>query len=98
MTLSPQLESTLRASLGATDSGVGFQIDASLAQMLLRRTGEKMEAMAGAGHIPILLTPRELRLAFKRLVEQSLSNLIVLAYSEISTGTKVKAHGMVEMS
>jgi len=98
MTLSPQLESTLRASLGASDNGVGFQIDASLAQLLLRRTGEKMESMAALGHMPILLTPRELRMAFKRLVEQSLSNLIVLAYSEISTGTKVKAHGMVEMS
>jgi flagellar biosynthesis protein FlhA len=98
MTLSPQLESTLRASLGASDNGVGFQIDASLAQLLLRRTGEKMESMAALGHMPILLTPRELRMAFKRLVEQSLSNLIVLAYSEISTGTKVKAHGMVEIS
>ncbi len=97
-TLSPQLESTLRSSLGVSDSGVGFQIDASLAQIILRNTGEKMETLAGLGHMPILLCPRELRMAFKRLVEQSLTNLVVLAYSEISPGTKVKAHGMVEMN
>jgi flagellar biosynthesis protein FlhA len=97
-TLSPELESMLRSSLGVTDSGVGFQIDASLAQVILRNTGEKMEALAGLGHMPILLCPRELRMAFKRLVEQSLTNLVVLAYSEISPGTKVKAHGMVNMN
>ncbi len=97
-TLAPELESMLRSSLGVSDSGVGFQIDASLAQVILRNTGEKMEALAGLGHMPILLCPRELRMAFKRLVEQSLTNLIVLAYSEISPGTKVKAHGMVDMN
>jgi flagellar biosynthesis protein FlhA len=97
-TLAPQLESALRSSLGATDTGVGFQIDASLAQAILNKTGEQMEVIAHLGFMPILLCPRELRLAFRRLVEQTLPNLIVLAYSEVSTGTKVKAHGMVEMN
>ncbi len=97
-TLAPQLESALRSSLGATDTGVGFQVDASLAQAVLNRTGEQMEVMAHQGFMPLLLCPRELRLAFRRLVEQTLPNLIVLAYSEVSSGTKVKAHGMVEMN
>jgi flagellar biosynthesis protein FlhA len=97
-TLAPQLESALRSSLGATDGGVGFQVDASLAQAILNKTGAQMEAMAHLGFMPLLLCPRELRLAFHRLVEHTLSNLIVLAYSEVSTGTKVKAHGMVEMN
>jgi flagellar biosynthesis component FlhA len=57
-----------------------------------------MEVIAHLGFMPLLLCPRELRLAFRRLVEQTLPNLIVLAYSEVSPGTKVKAHGMVEMN
>jgi flagellar biosynthesis protein FlhA len=97
-TLAPQLESALRSSLGATDTGVGFQVDASLAQAILNKTGEQMEVIAHLGFMPLLLCPRELRLAFRRLVEQTLPNLIVLAYSEVSPGTKVKAHGMVEMN
>jgi flagellar biosynthesis component FlhA len=48
-------------------------------------------------NFPTLLCPRELRLAFRRLVEQSLPNLIVMAFSEVGQGTKVKAHGMVKM-
>jgi flagellar biosynthesis protein FlhA len=96
-TLAPQLESLLRSSLGSTQNGIGFQIDAQLAQEILNKTGAQMEALATKGNIPILLVPRELRLAFHRLVEVSLPNLIVLAYSEISQGTRVQAHGMVEI-
>ncbi len=97
-TLSPQLESALRSSLGSNENGVGFQIDASLAQQILNKTGEQMEKMAGEGKIPVLLCPRELRLAFHKLVDLSLPNLICMAFSEVSAGTRVKAHGMVEIS
>ncbi len=95
-TLSPQLEATLRTSLGAAESGIGFQIDAGLAQMILARTGEQMEKLAQLGHYPILLCSREVRLAYRRLIERSLPNLVVLSFSEVSTSTKVQAHGMVE--
>jgi flagellar biosynthesis protein FlhA len=94
MTLSPQVEMFLRESLTSTDGGIGFQIDANDAQEILTSVGEQMELLAQEGHPPVILTPRELRLAFRRLVEQAFPNLVVLAFSEISQGTKVKAHGM----
>jgi len=96
-TLAPQLETTLRSSLVSAEGSPGFQIDATLAQRVLVKTGEQMEALAHLGYFPILLCPRELRLAFRRLVEQSLPNLIVMAFSEVGQGTKVKAHGMVKL-
>jgi flagellar biosynthesis protein FlhA len=96
-TLAPQVESTLRASLSSAENGFRFQIDAVLAQEILSRTGTQMEKLAQMGFYPILLCPRELRLAFRRLVEQSLPNLVVLAFSEVSQGTRVQAHGMVEI-
>ncbi len=94
-TLSPQLEALLRENLAPAESGVGFHLDAGTAQKIMVRTGEQMERLAQAGHFPILLCSRELRLAFRRLVEQSLPNLVVLAFSEINPGTKVKSNGMV---
>ncbi len=96
-TLSPQLESMLKASLGAADRGLGFQIDAAVAQQIVMRIGEQMERLAQAGHQPVLLCPRELRLALRRLIDRSLPNLVVLAFSEISPGTQVQAHGLVEL-
>ena len=96
-TLAPQLESALRSSLGSNENGVGFQIDASLAQTILKRTGDQMEKLAQKGFQPVLLCPRELRLAFHKLVDLSLPNLVCLAFSEVSPGTRVKAHGMVDI-
>ncbi len=97
MTVSPQLETALRGSLGASEGGLSFQIDTGTAQTILYQTGKEMEKLAQLGHLPILLCPRELRLAFRRLVEHSLPNLVVLAFSEVSAGTKVRAHGMVAL-
>ena len=96
-TLAPQLETALRASLVNSEGSPGFGIDAGMAQKVLLKTGEQMEALAQLGHFPILICPRELRLAFRRLVDQSLPNLIVMAFSEVGHGTKVKAHGMVKL-
>ena len=96
-TLAPQLETTLRASLVNSEGSPGFGIDAGLAQRILLKTGEQMEALAQLGNFPIMICPRELRLAFRRLVDQSLPNLIVMAFSEVGHGTKVKAHGMVKL-
>lgn len=95
MTLAPTLENTLRNSLVNNDGRMGFQIDAALAQRILVSTGEQMEVMAKQGYLPILICPRELRLAFRRLTEQSFPGLVVLAFSEVSQGTKVKAHAMI---
>lgn len=97
ITFAPQVEAQLRESLVGSEAGPTFQIDPILAQRLIENTGEQMEVLARSGHLPVLLCPRELRLAFRRLVEQSLFNLAVLAFAEISAGTKVKAHGMVRI-
>ncbi|NMB53344.1 MAG: flagellar biosynthesis protein FlhA [Leptolinea sp.] len=97
-TLSPQLEMMLKDSLSATDSGLGFSIDTVTAQSILNATGERMEGLAQDGHPPVLLCPRELRLAFRRLIDQAFPNLVVLAFSEISSGTRVQAHGMVDIN
>ena len=96
-TLAPQLEGTLRSALVSSEGSPGFQIDATLGQKILLKTGEQMENLAQMGNIPVLICPRELRLAFRRLVEQSLPNLIVMAFSEVGQGVKVKAHGMVTL-
>ena len=89
-TLGPGVEALLRESIIPSDNGVGFALDAATAQMLLARTGQQMESLAGQGYFPILLCVRELRMGFRRLVEQSLPNLVVLAFSEVSPGRASK--------
>jgi flagellar biosynthesis protein FlhA len=94
-TLSPQLEAALRNALIMSENGPSFQIDAMTAQQMISSIGNQMENLARSGHFPILLCPREFRMALHRLIEQSLPNLVVMAFSEVSQGTKVKAYGSV---
>ena len=97
MTLSPQLETLLKASLGPAERGLGFQIETSLAQAIMTRTGQAMESLAQSGYQPVLLCPRELRLALRRWIERALPNLVILAFSEVSPGTQVQAHATIEL-
>ena len=96
-TLSPRLDAFLRNSLSTGEAGFTFQMDANLAQEVISRTGQEMEKLAQEGHQPVLLCSREIRLAFYRLVRRSLTNLVVLAYPEVSQSTKVKSYSMVEV-
>jgi flagellar biosynthesis protein FlhA len=97
LTLAPALEAQLKGSLASTERGLGLQLEASTAQQLVRKTGEEMEKMAGQGYQPILLCAREVRLALRRFVERVLPNLVVIAFSEVTSGVPVQAHGVVEV-
>lgn len=97
ITLSPQLETRLRSTLVTSEGGFSFQVDAASAQAILSKTGDQMENLAKAGFFPVLLCSRELRIAFRHLIEQALPSLVVLAFSEVSQGTKVRSHGMIDL-
>jgi len=96
-TLAPRLEAYLKNNLTAGAGGFVFQIDANLAQAIISTTGAAMEEVASQGYQPILICSREIRLAFFRLIRRSLTNLIILAYPEVSRSTKVKSYSMVEV-
>jgi len=97
LTLAPKVEALLKQSLGSVDGSLGFQLDTQSAERLIAATAASMEMMARSGAQPVLLCPRELRVAFRRLIERTLPNLAVLAFSEVSKGTRVQAVGMVDL-
>ncbi len=97
ITLAPALESQLKSSLASSERGLSLQIDAQRAHLILQKTGEEMEKMAGQGYQPILLCAREVRLAFRRFAERVLPNLLVIAFSEIAPGVPVQAHGVIDV-
>jgi flagellar biosynthesis protein FlhA len=96
-TLSPVLEQHLKQALVSSEEGLALQLDPGVAQAVLAAIGGKMEQMAHTGNMPILLTSREIRRALRLMIERSLPGLTIMAFSEVSQGTKVQAHGMVEL-
>ncbi len=95
ITLSPRVEQQLTDALKQTDQGTMIAMEPVRAQQLLQRLAGEMERVAGLGHAPVLLCSARLRLAVRRLTERVLPNLVVLSFSEISTGVDVQAEGMV---
>jgi flagellar biosynthesis protein FlhA len=65
-------------------------IDPQMAQHLLGELSKRMSEMAEKGLVPVLITTSELRLAFRRFFEPSLSKLVVLSYQELPAQTEIQ--------
>lgn len=90
MTLEPRLEQVLTSKVHRTQFDVGLVVDPQTAQHLLQDLTKRMTEMAERGLVPILITTSELRLAFKRFFEPSLSKLVVLSYQELPPQTEIQ--------
>jgi flagellar biosynthesis protein FlhA len=98
ITLSPRLEQIINESLVQTDQGMMANMDPSSAQKLLQTVATNVEKMAALGRQPIVLCSARIRLPFRRFIERSIPNLIVLSFSELAPQVKVQTNGMVDIS
>ena len=73
-----------------TQFDVGLVVDPQVAQYLLQELTKRMTEMAERGLVPVLITTSELRLAFRRFFEPSLSKLVVLSYQELPQQTEIQ--------
>ena len=97
LTLDPRLEQLLMTKVQRTQFEVGLVIDPQTAQHLLTELTRRMTEMAEQGLTPVILTTAELRLAFKRFFEPSLSKLSVLSYQELPAQTEIQNFGIIVM-
>jgi flagellar biosynthesis protein FlhA len=95
LTLAPQLEQRLAASLQQTDQGMVISLEPSFAQRLLQDLVTELEKMVAQGHQPVIVCSPRIRLAFKRLTERVVPHLAVLAYNELNPKLEVNAVGIV---
>jgi flagellar biosynthesis protein FlhA len=97
ITVAPQLEQELVASLQQTEQGTMLVLDPERATWLLQRIAQEMERVAMAGVQPVVLCSSRLRLPFRRFVERSLPTLAVLSFSEIAAGIEVRSVGLLDV-
>jgi len=97
LTLDPRLEQLLMQKVQRSPFEVGLVIDPPTAQHLLHELTRRMSEMAEQGLTPVLITTAELRLAFRRFFEPSLSKLVVLSYQELPPQTEIQNFGILVM-
>ena len=54
--------------------------------------------MTEKGLTPLIVTTSELRLAFRRFMEPSYPQLVVLAYQELPTETRIEPYGAIALA
>ena len=98
LTLSHAVESALAESLQKGDHGRVLALDPRTAQRMMNGLTRQMERCAARNLQPLVLCSTPVRLAFKKLVDRFVPNLVVLSYEEILNTVEVRPFGAVELT
>jgi flagellar biosynthesis protein FlhA len=98
ITLDPELEQQIMASVQQTEQGSYLALDPAVTQRIFDRLNAETNKLTSMGLQPIILTSPIVRIYFKRLVEQISPDLIVLSYSELEPSSEVQSVGMVSVA
>ncbi len=94
--LDPVLEKRLIDSLGDTAFGAQLQLPPNLFEAFVNALGLRVQEAATAGHQPVLVCSRRVRLPLRRMMKKMLSRLVVISYDEVAeTSTRIQSVGVV---
>ncbi len=98
MTFEPTLEQTLISRVKRSQFDIGLVMDPQLTEGIIKEIEPKIKAMSESGITPVIFTTAELRLAFRRFMEPSYPQLIVLAYQELPAETQIEPFGAITLT
>lgn len=97
ITLDPELEQTIMSNIQQTEQGSYIALDANTTQKIFDNLNQQVNKLTSMGLQPIILTSPIVRTYFKRLVEQTVPDLVVLSYNELDPTTDIQSIGMVSV-
>lgn len=95
LTLDPEIEGKVADSLQQTPQGTYPVLDPGLTQRIFNSLVSQVDKMTMKGRQPILLVSPRIRLPLRRLLERSLSQIILLSFNEVIPGMEVEVLGVV---
>jgi flagellar biosynthesis protein FlhA len=95
ITLDPSVEEEVADSLMHTPDGELLALDPERAGSIVAELTDRVQDASGSGRHAVLVCSSRVRRHLRRLIEQSLPQLPVLAYTEIVPGIRVEAVGPV---
>lgn len=97
ITLDPELEQEIMSNIQTTEQGSYIALDPSMTQKIFDSLNSQVSKLSTMGIQPIILTSPIVRTYFKRLVEQTMPELIVLSYNELESNIDIQSIGMVSI-
>lgn len=95
VTLDPKLEQEILGAVKTTEQGSYVSLDPSVVSKIIKRTGEEIQKLENKGQNPIIVTSPVVRMYFRKLVCDSLKDIIVISYNEIENDVELQSIGMV---
>ena len=97
ITLDQEVEKTINDSVRRTEQGAYLSIDPGIAARLAKNTSLQVENAYTQGVTPVVLCPPVVRLYFRRLIERTVPQLVVLSYNEVDQNIEIQSIGMVKL-
>jgi len=97
-TLAQRVEDLIRESIQQSDHGAFLNLEPNLAQRLLEQIQQESEKAAGNGYQPIILCSPVIRRHLRRLLERFMPHVMVLSHNEVTTQTRIKSLGTIEIN
>jgi flagellar biosynthesis protein FlhA len=97
LTFDPSLEQALIGRVKRSQFDIGLVMDPEITEGILQEIDPKIREMSEQGLTPLLITTSELRLAFRRFMEPSYPQLIILSYQELPTETRIEPYGSITL-
>jgi flagellar biosynthesis protein FlhA len=98
ITLDPSVESTIAAAIQQTEHGSLFALDPKVAQQIVSNLAQDLEKSSALNYQPVVVCSSQIRMHFKKLVDQFLPNVPVLSYDEILSNVEIQSLGTLELT
>ncbi len=98
ITLDTQIEDMIVSSVKKNEQGSYLAMPPDMIQHIVNATNEEIDKIKDVIPTVIILTSPVVRIYFKKLTEQFISNITVLSYSEIDASAQIQAIGNISLS
>lgn len=98
ITLDTQIEDMIVSAVKKNEQGSYLAMAPDLIQSIVAATNEEIDKIKDVIPNVIILTSPVVRIYFKKLTEQFISNITVLSYSEIDASAQIQAIGNISLS
>lgn len=98
ITLDPNVEQEIMASVKQTEQGAYLTIDPEKTKAIMNALEQEIKKLEELGKNPIIITSPIVRMYFKKLTEDYFRDLIVVSYNEVESNIELQSVGMVSLS
>ncbi|MBI1369530.1 MAG: flagellar biosynthesis protein FlhA [Planctomycetes bacterium] len=97
VTLDPSLEDLINGYIERGTGGTTMTMPPAIANRITSAMIGEIQKLITTGHHPLVLASPQVRAQVRGLLEQSIPNIAVMGYNEVSKGVEVESVGLVQV-